>query len=146
MLTVAIASSDMASSAQLLASLQQTGLVKSVKQWAIPADKLPDSAELLPDVVFLDLSRDPEPYFQFGAQLRRVRPSIKLVACSSAVPPNHQLLLEAMRCGVQDFLPKPVDAGALKEILSRFMQDLDIKDHSSLDRLIVVMGAKGGVG
>jgi pilus assembly protein CpaE len=146
MLTVAIASSDMASSAQLLASLQQTGLVKSVKQWAIPADKLPDSAELLPDVVFLDLARDPEPYFQFGAQLRRVRPSIKLVACSSAVPPNHQLLLEAMRCGVQDFLPKPVDAGALKEILSRFMQDLDIKDHSSLDRLIVVMGAKGGVG
>ncbi len=146
MLTVAIASGDMASSAQLLACLQQTGLVKSVKQWAIPADKLPDSAELLPDVVFLDLSRDPEPYFQFGAQLRRVRPSVKLVACSSAVPPNHQLLLEAMRCGVQDFLPKPVDAGALKDILSRFVEDLDIKDHSSLDRLIVVMGAKGGVG
>jgi len=146
MLTVAIASGDMASSAQLLASLQQTGLVRSVKQWVIPADKLPDSAESLPDVVFLDLSRDPEPYFQFGAQLRRVRPSIKLVACSSAVPPNHQLLLEAMRCGVQDFLPKPVDASSLKEILSRFIQDLDLKDHSSLDRLIVVMGAKGGVG
>ena len=40
MLTVAIASGDPASSAQLLASLQQTGLVKSVKQWAVPADKL----------------------------------------------------------------------------------------------------------
>jgi pilus assembly protein CpaE len=137
----------MASSAQLLASLQQTGLAKSVKQWSIPADKLPDSAESLPDVVFLDLSRDPEPYFQFGAQLRRVRPAIKLVACSAAVPPNHQLLLEAMRCGVQDFLPKPADAASLKDMLTRFMQDLDLaKDHSSLDRLIVVMGAKGGVG
>jgi DNA-binding NarL/FixJ family response regulator len=97
MLTVAIASGDMASSAQLLASLQQTGLVRSVKQWSIPADKIPDSAETLPDVVFLDLSRDPEPYFQFGAQLRRARPAMKLVACSAAVPPNHQLLLEAMR-------------------------------------------------
>jgi pilus assembly protein CpaE len=146
MLTVAIASADMLSSAQLLASVQQTGLVKSVKQWAVPADKLPESAEALPDVVFLDLPRDPEPYFQFGAQLRRARPSIKLVACSSAVPPNHQLLLEAMRCGVQDFLAKPIDPDALKEILSRFMQDLDVKDHSSMDRLIVVMGAKGGVG
>jgi pilus assembly protein CpaE len=146
MLTVAIASSDMSSSAQLLATLQQTGVVKSVKQWSIPADKLPDSAELLPDVVFLDLSRDPEPYFIFAAQLRRIRPTVKLVACSSVVPPNHQLLLEAMRCGVQDFLPKPVDPSTLKDMLSRFMQDLDIRDHSSLDRLIVVMGAKGGVG
>jgi pilus assembly protein CpaE len=146
MLTVAIASSDSASSAQLLASLQQTGLVKSVKQWTIPADRLPDAGEGLPDVLLLDLSRDPEPYFQFGAQLRRARPAMKLVACSAAVPPNHQLLLEAMRCGVQDFLPKPVEADSLKEILTRFLQDLDIKDTAAMDRLIVVMGAKGGVG
>ncbi len=146
MLNVAIASSDTSSSAQLLASIQQTGLVRSVKQWSIPADKLPDSGEALPDVVLLDLSRDPEPYFHFGAQLRRARPAIKLVACSAAVPPNHQLLLEAMRCGVQDFLAKPVDAVALKDILSRFMQDLDVRDTSAMDRLIVVMGAKGGVG
>src|SRR5580704_2689475 len=124
MLTVAIASGDATSSAQLLASLQQHGMVKSVKQWAIPADKLPDSAELLPDVVFLDLSRDPEPYFAFGAHLRRIRPAVKLIACSSAVPPNHQLLLEAMRCGVQDFLPKPVEPGTLREMLSRFLQDV----------------------
>jgi pilus assembly protein CpaE len=146
MLTVAIASGDMASSAQLLASLQQTGLVKSVKQWAVPADKLPDSADSMPEIVFLDLARDPEPYFQLGAQLHRAHPAIKLVACSAAVPPNHQLLLEAMRSGVQDFLPKPVDATSLKEILLRFMQDIDSRDRSALDRLIVVMGAKGGVG
>src|SRR5580692_1109832 len=146
MLTVAIASGDPASSAQLLASLQQTGLVKSVKQWAVPADKLPDSADSLPEVVFLDLSRDPEPYFQLGAQIHRARPAVKLVACSAIVPPNHQLLLEAVRVGVQDFLAKPVDPTSLKEILSRFTEDIDARDRSSLDRLIVVMGAKGGVG
>jgi len=146
MLTAGIASGDLASSAQLLAILQQTGLVKSVRQWPIPAERLQDSADALPDVVFLDLSRDPEPYFAFGAQLRRLRPATKLVACSASVPPNHQLLLEAMRCGVQDFLPKPVDADTVKEMLSRFSQDVDAKDHSSLDKLIVVMGSKGGVG
>jgi pilus assembly protein CpaE len=146
MLTVAIASGDPASSAQLLASLQQTGLVKSVKQWAVPADKLPDSVDSLPEVVFLDLARDPEPYFQLGAQIHRAKPAVKLVACSAAVPPNHQLLLEAMRVGVQDFLAKPVDPTSLKEILSRFTEDIDARDRSSLDRLIVVMGAKGGVG
>src|ERR1700753_1634359 len=147
MLTVAIASGDMASSAQLLASLEQTGLVKSVKQWSVPADKLPESVDALPDVVLLDLARDPEPYFQLGSQIHRARPAVKLIACSSVVPPNHQLLLEAMRAGVQDFLPKPVDPRSLRETLAKFSKDLEGNgDRSSLDRLIVVMGSKGGVG
>ncbi len=146
MLTVGIASGDTASSAQLLASLQQTGCVKSIKQWTIPCEKLTDAAESLPDVVFLDLSRDPEGYFSFGVQLRRIRPSVKLVACSSSPAPNHQLLLEAMRSGVQDFLPKPVSLEALNEILSRFTQESETKDRSSLEKVIVVMGSKGGVG
>jgi pilus assembly protein CpaE len=147
MLTVAIASGDTASSGQLLASLEQTGLVRSVKQWSVPADKLPESADAFPEVVFLDLARDPEPYFQLGALIHRTRPACKLVACSSVVPPNHQLLLEAMRSGVQDFLPKPVDPRSLKEILARFSKDIEGNtDRSSLDRLIVVMGSKGGVG
>jgi len=147
MLTVAIASGDTASSGQLLASLEQTGLVRSVKQWSVPADKLPETADAFPEVVFLDLARDPEPYFQLGAQIHRTRPACTLVACSSVVPPNHQLLLEAMRSGVQDFLPKPVDPRSLKEILSRFSKDLEgNSDRTSLDRLIVVMGSKGGVG
>src|SRR5437899_2951070 len=60
--------------------------------------------------------------------------------------PSHQLLLEAMRSGVQDFLPKPVNPDALKEILSRFMQESETKDRSTLEKLIIVMGSKGGVG
>jgi len=147
MLTVAIASGDMSSSAELLASLQQTGLVKTVKQWPVPAERIPDAADSLPDVVFLDLARDPEPYFALGTQIRRVRQTVKLVACSAIVPPNHQLLLGAMRSGVQDFLPKPVDAETLTQMLARFVEELDIKERSSsLDKLIVVMGSKGGVG
>src|SRR3984893_1324707 len=146
MLTVGIASGDSSSSAQLVASLQQTGVVKTIKQWSIPADKLPDSAELLPDVVFLDLGRDPDPYLAFGAQLRRIRPGVKVVACSSTTPPNHLLLLQAMRSGVQDFLSKPVSPEALKDMLAQFTQQMEIKDHSALEKLIVVMGAKGGVG
>jgi len=146
MLTVAIASNDSSSAAQLLAALQQTGLVKSVRQWAIPAEKLPNTTEAPPDVIFLDLSRDPEQFFTFAASIRRIRPAVKLVAVSAHVPPSHQLLLEAMRSGVQDFLPKPVTADALQEILLRFGQDLEIKDRPTLDKLIVVMGSKGGVG
>jgi pilus assembly protein CpaE len=146
MLTAAIASSDLTSSAQLLAGLEQTGLVSSVTQWTIPNDRIPESAEQMPDVVFLDLARDPEPFFAFANQLRRTRPTIKLIACSAAVPPQPSMLLEAMRSGVQDFLGKPVQTDSLKDLLLRISQDLNSKEFPSQDKLIVIMGAKGGVG
>lgn len=146
MLSVGIASSDTASAAQLVANLQQTGCVKSIKQWAIPVEKFTDAAESLPDVVFLDLSRDTEHYFSFGALLRRIRPTVKLVACSSSSAPSHELLLQAMRSGVQDFLSKPVGLEPLRGILARFMQDPDNRNSGFLEKLIVVMGSKGGVG
>src|SRR5579862_8859882 len=109
MLTVGIASSDTVSSAQLVATLEQTGVVKSIKEWMIP-----DTADALPDVVLLDLGRDAESFFAFGAQLRRIRPATRLIAVSAISPPTHQLLLEAMRGGVQDVLPKPVAMDVLK--------------------------------
>lgn len=146
MLAAAIASGDATSSAQLLASLEQTGFVKSIKQWTIPGDKAPDSPDMLPDVVFLDLPRDPEACFAYAAQLRRISSAVKLVACSASSSHSPQLLLEAMRSGVQDFLPKPVGLGALKEMLSRFVREIGTRGHLSKDKFIAVMGAKGGVG
>jgi len=146
MLTVAIASSDLTTSAQLLAGLEQTGLVSSVMQWTIPTERALDASEQMPDVVFLDLAREPEPFFAFANQLRRMKPTIKLIACSAAVPPQPSLLLEAMRSGVQDFLGKPVQPESLKDLLIRMAQDLNTKEFPSQDKLIVVMGAKGGVG
>ena len=146
MLKAAIASSDLTSSAQLLAGLEQTGLVSSVLQWNIPSDRLPESADEMPEIVFLDLAREPEPFFAFATQLRRLRPTVKLIACSAAVPPQPNLLLEAMRSGVQDFLGKPVQAESLKDLLLRISQDVNAKEFPSQDKLIVVMGSKGGVG
>jgi pilus assembly protein CpaE len=146
MLTAGIASSDTTNSAGLLASLQQTGLVSLVKQWTMPVEQLPDAGEVVPDIVLLDLGREPEPYFAFGSHLRRLRPSVRLVACSAISPPNHQLLLDAMRSGVQDFLPMPVTPEALREILVRFDQQGQSAPHRPAQKLIVVMGSKGGVG
>jgi pilus assembly protein CpaE len=145
MLTAAIASSDPNSSAQLLASLQQTGLVGSVKQWIIPAERI-DAAESIPDIVLLDLGRDPEPCFTFGAHVRRLRPAVKLIACSAANPPNQQLLLDAMRSGVQDIISKPANPEELRNILVRFQQEGRAVERKSAEKLIVLMGSKGGVG
>ncbi|HKS68475.1 MAG TPA: AAA family ATPase [Candidatus Acidoferrales bacterium] len=146
MLTVAIASGDQASSAQLVASLEQTGLVRSIRQWAIPMDRIPETSDNMPDVVFLDLGRDSEPYFSFASLLRRVHPATKLIACSATTPQSHQILLEAMRSGVQDFISKPVNAESLKAMLVRFAEEMEIKGSATASKLIVVMGSKGGVG
>lgn len=144
MLTVAIASGDLTSSAHLQATLEQTGMVRSILHWAIPADRIPEDA--LPDLVFLDLARDTDAYFVFASLLRRAHPATKLIACSATSPPSHQLLLEAMRSGVQDFMAKPISVEALKDILTRVSGDLDTTDLPSSNKLIVVMGSKGGVG
>lgn len=146
MVTVTIASNDAASSAQLLAALQQTGHVKSVRHWNVSTDKFPDVGDMYSDVLVLDLSRDPENFFALATHVRHLRPAVKVVALSGISPPSQQLLLEAMRSGVQDFLPKPVSADVLTPMLARFAKDLDSKARPSRDKLIVVMGSKGGVG
>lgn len=144
MLTSAIVSVDETSSAQLRAYLEQSGLVSWVKQWNL--GKLFDASDEIPDVVLLDISRDPEPFFAIAGRLRRMRPDMRLIAASSASQPTHQLLIEAMRCGVQDFLSKPIDLTKLQETLIRISQQGSAPEVSRPNKHIAVMGAKGGVG
>jgi len=69
-----------------------------------------------------------------------------LIACSTVFPPNQELLLAAMRSGVQDFIPKPVRLEALEEMLNRLSQEIQSSSRRSNEKLVVLMGAKGGVG
>src|SRR3984957_9489303 len=144
MLTAAIASSDSNSSAQLLASLQQVGLVSAIQQWAVHPDKAPEIPGIIPDVVLLVLGGDPSAHLALAAQLRRLQPTVHIIACSAVYPPDQFLLMDAMRCGVQEFVAKPVMPEPLREVLNRFHEGLPQKKTS--DKLIVLMGAKGGVG
>lgn len=146
MLRAFIASADIASSQQLRASLEQTGLVGDVYEWRVVRDKLPDAGEILADVVLLDLARDPEPYFTLAKHIRGLQPAARLIACSNESEPDPQLLLEAMRSGVQEFLAKPVSPAVFRETLERFVTEVTPAERSANERLVVVMGAKGGVG
>ena len=144
MLTAAIVSGDAASSAQLLAALQQIGLVSSIQQWTVHSDRSPEVNGIIPDVVFLDLGRDSGPYLALAAQIRKMQPAVHLIACSLIFPPNQYLLMDAMRSGVQEFIAKPVLPDALSEILNRLREGHPQKRSS--EKLIVLMGTKGGVG
>ncbi|HXJ95128.1 MAG TPA: hypothetical protein VMT20_19990 [Terriglobia bacterium] len=145
MLTAGVASTDPKSAAYLLASLQQTGLVQSVLEWTLPAAQVPDSPESVPDAVLVELARDSQTPLAFAAQLYRLRPSVCIIACSTLEQPSPDLLMQAMRSGVREFLPQPVDPLALRETLERLIKERPLA-QSTAEKLIVLMGAKGGVG
>jgi pilus assembly protein CpaE len=148
MLTVGIASADAKSSGSMHACLVQTGLVKSVAEWVSSSrgNWQLGPEEPVPDVVVLDLALDPDPYFAFATRLRKLRPTIRIVACSSLAELDSELLLHAMRNGVQEFFPRPIDLEKLKETLHRFIVESGESDAALRERLFVVMGSKGGVG
>ena len=144
-LTAAVVSRDPKSGASLQASLQQTGTIAAVAVWTPDPERYPVTGEPVPDVILLDLGDDPEPFFDFAAHLRRQRPTVHVVAVSMVQHPEPELLLKAMRMGIQDFLSKPLENGALQGTLTRFMKERG-SEPGGFDKLIVVMGAKGGVG
>jgi pilus assembly protein CpaE len=145
MLTAAVVSKDLKSSAALQASLQQTGLVTSAVRWEVNPERHPAPGEPVPDVVLLDLTEDPEPFLEFAAHVRRHRPAAHIIACSNLIQPDPEFLLHAMRTGVRDFLTKPVSGETLQTTLSAFTRERG-GDAEGFKKLIVVMGAKGGVG
>ena len=147
-LTAAIVCADPASAGHLRACLQQTGLVSSVTEWT-PGNRglwTIRPTEMVPEVVILGLHGDLEPYFALAVQLRRIRPTTRIIACSAQPDPDPQLLLQAMRSGVQEFLPPPINAAVLQEALTRFLQENNPVGALPAEKLIVVMGTKGGVG
>jgi pilus assembly protein CpaE len=146
MLTAAVVATDAKSTSYLRACIEQTGLTESVVEWAPSTEQHPQPGESIPDIVLLDLVGGTEVSLEFGAHLRRLRPSVCVIACSPLKQPDPDLLMQAMRSGVREFLAHPVDAISLEATLKRIIQE-QTPGEKSLDRkLIVVMGAKGGVG
>ena len=145
MLTAVIVTTEPGGANSLRAALHETGLIYSVGEWRPEPESHPRGGELIPDVAVLDLPHNPETYFSFAAHLRRLRPTLRIVACSGSQP-DQGLLLKAMRCGVQEFLTKPLGTAALREALSQFADDRSSVGAGAAERLIVVAGSKGGVG
>src|SRR5438874_7218166 len=122
MLSAAVASVDARITGSMRACLEQTGLVQSVSEWTISSEQHPGAGGAVPDIILLDFSGQMDTAFAFAAHLRRLRPTVCIIACSPSKQPSPDLLIKAMRSGVQEFLPLPLDPGMLKEALSRFIE------------------------
>ena len=145
MLTVGVVSLDTKNSAALLAMLQQTGLVQPIAQWDLMAGDGPTSAAAVPDVVLVELGRDVKTPLEVAARLHRLSPAVCIIAISGYQEPGPDLLMQAMRSGVREFLSPPIDPMIVREMLERLVKQKGIPE-SDTEKLIVVVGAKGGVG
>ena len=147
-LTVAMAGTDPVGNSTLHALLQQTGLVKSVQEWASLSVVKPRHSDDVPDVVFLDLSSGMGSEFAFAQQLSRVRPAVNIIVCSTKNETNPEFLLQAMRSGIRDFLQKPYNCVEIAGLMRRLSGECGAQPVKSAGagRLMAVLGTKGGVG
>jgi pilus assembly protein CpaE len=146
MLTAAVASLISKNGAYLRACLEQTGLTGPVAEWSAVPERHPAPGESVPDVVLIDLDREQDACFAFATQLRKLRPASCLIACSTVQQPGPEVLMQAMRSGMQEFLSIPVEVGRLREILERIIRERGPSAEPAVEKLTVVMGSKGGVG
>jgi pilus assembly protein CpaE len=75
------------------------------------------------------------------AQLRRQFPTTGLVIVSQTVDPRQ--LLEAMRLGVNEWVPEPINVDELVAAVQRVARPVS---RTQLGKPIAVIGAKGGIG
>jgi pilus assembly protein CpaE len=105
----------------------------------------PTTAAAVPDVVLVEIGRDVKTPLECAARLHRLSPAVCIIALSGYQEPGPDLLMQAMRSGVREFLSPPVDPMIVREMLERLVKQKGIP-QSDTEKLIAVVGAKGGVG
>ena len=99
------------------------------------------------DLVLLDLERDPVTGIRFAHFLADLDPHRQLVATGPPLSP--ELLLEAMRAGISEYLPRPVTPEALRTGIHRVMRKLGWTPSGGpqpTGRLDALFSPKGGCG
>jgi len=99
-------------------------------------------AQISAEVLLLNLDPDPKVVLSLAGEITAANPALSVFATSSSA--DGRLILEVMRKGIKEFLPKPIDertlADAIERVASRRTEDLP---HG---RLITLLSGAGGQG
>jgi len=134
-------------------AIQDAGLpVRIELDLAAPAQYLePEHLEKLracaPQVVILDMADEPERAIRVASAIAQGSPAAALVGVGPELESSR--LLEAMRAGLVEYLPRPVEADSVRDALSRVMRKRGWTDAASGHRngkLLAFFSAKGGSG
>ncbi|GAG38227.1 unnamed protein product, partial [marine sediment metagenome] len=94
------------------------------------------------DVVFANLDPNPEATLRIIGEVVASQPGAVVFAASEST--DGKLILQAMRLGVREFFPQPIDVKTLGEAIDKVASQRD--DAQRFGRLITITGTSGGVG
>lgn len=101
--------------------------------------------QVRPGILVLDLERGSEDVLHAAATYRLEHPDVAIFVCTDAYEPD--LLLRAMRAGVQEVLRRPLDRSALTEAVERVMMLTARKSGTRVaNQVLTVFSTKGGSG
>lgn len=102
--------------------------------------------KVAPAVVLLDLAAEPSLGLALARHLTAESPDLAVVIIGERA--STELLLEVMRAGAAEFLPRPVTPQALTEVVGRLRSRFDAADQrdGGLGKVFAFFSAKGGSG
>lgn len=113
----------------------------------IGADEIARIREAAPQLIFLDLDSDPAVGIRFAQFLADADPHRRFIAAGPELGP--EVLLDAMRAGISEYLPKPVTREAVTAALERVGRKLAGSGSNgprAPGEITAVFSAKGGSG
>jgi pilus assembly protein CpaE len=134
---------------QLRAQINATGLasleLEAEQYCSAYGDRLTRRfVDLSPDVILVDM-QDPQAAIQSLHILHAALPEAWLFVSSPDTDP--QLIIESMRAGAREYLPKPIPARSLSLAFSRFVaENQRHRETAGLGKIYPVIAAKGGAG
>jgi pilus assembly protein CpaE len=103
--------------------------------------------DLMPQLVFIDLEKDPEVGIKLAQFLADQQPNRQFVAVGPVLGPD--LLIQAMRAGITEYLPKPVTPEGIRAALERMQKKLGVSAGAVArepGKVMSFFSAKGGSG
>jgi pilus assembly protein CpaE len=100
-----------------------------------------------PRLVFIDLDDDARTGCKVARYLADANPETQIVAAGTKMSP--EILVEAMRAGVSEYLEKPLSQESLDEAVDRLSQKLPNGSRGTTEeggKVLLFFGAKGGAG
>lgn len=127
---------------ELRAQLHELGGVKIVAEVDEPALLSQAVSQFLPDVLMVNLDPGPELILPMIGEVAAGHSHVPIFAVSQST--EGSLILQAMRLGIREFLPRPIDLHTLSDAIQKIASQ---RTHiHPQGKLITVTGTSGGVG